>query len=106
MNRITIQAGLWFALLVFWLAFTVGVTQNAGDMMAFFSAQPLLSWSNQVLVDFYLTAFVVLGLMVPDARQRGVGTAGVVVLVVATLGLGAAAPLGYMVWRSLRPVST
>jgi hypothetical protein len=103
MRRVTFQTLIWLALLALWLTFTAGVSQNAGDMMAFFTAQPLLSWSNQVLVDFYLTAFVVLGLMVPDARQRGIGVVGSVALVIATLGLGALMPLVYMIWRSLKP---
>jgi hypothetical protein len=74
-------------------------------MMAFFGSQPILSWSNQVLVDFYLTAFVALALMIPDARLRGVGTVGSIVIVILTLGFGALAPLGYMIWRSSKPAA-
>lgn len=73
--------------------------------MTFFVSQPILSWSNQVLVDFYLTAFVALALMIPDARQRGVGTVGKIAIIMLTLGLGALAPLGYMIWRSSRPAA-
>ncbi len=105
MSRFTKQAWIWLALLVFWLAFTVGVSRNAGDIMAFFTVQPLLSWSNQVMVDFFLTAAVALAFMVPDARSRGVGNVGGVILVILTLGLGALVPLGYMAWRSLRPAA-
>ncbi len=105
MNRITAQTWFWLGLLVFWLAVTVAVSRNAGDMMAFFSAQPLLSWSNQVIMDFVLTAVVALAFIIPDAGRRGVGVIGKVILTVLTLGLGALVPLGYMVWRSLKPAT-
>ncbi len=105
MNRLTVQTWIWLGVLVFWLVVTVAVTRNAGDMMAFFSAQPMLSWSNQVLLDFFLTAVVALAFIVPDARSRGVGVIGRVILTVLTLGLGALVPLGYMVWRSLKPAA-
>ncbi len=105
MNRITEQTCIWLGLLIFWLAVTIAITRNAGDMMAFFSAQPMLSWSNQVMMDFFLTAVVVLAFIVPDARGRGVGLLGQATLVISTLVLGAFVPLAYMVWRSLRPAS-
>lgn len=103
MSRVTGHTWIWFGILMFWLGVTVMVSRNAGDMMAFFGGQPLFSWSNQVLLDFILTAVVVLAFLVPDARARGVGSVGRILLVLLTLGLGALVPLAYMVWRSLKP---
>ena len=103
MSRITGETWIWSGIVIVWLLVTVMVTRNAGDMMEFFGAQPLLSWSNQVLLDFYLTALVVLAFILPDARARGVGSIGIIILVILTLGLGAFLPLAYMIWRSLKP---
>lgn len=96
------QGVLWAAIWLAFVAFTVAVTLQAPEgMMDYFGNLPVLSWGGQVMMDLVMMALVALTLLVPDARRRGVSTAGCTALVVATLFLGSLVPLAYMAWRGL-----